>query len=405
VETSDAGNSRLMDKVHDGAATAGESTEVMAGESTVTETTRNGETSAGSNQAASGFRSVGHHDDSADLFSQTQTQVSPQGHHNKQHHDPRKEQNPAHVGICALEVYFPSLYVSQAELEVHDDCVGRYTEGLGQARMACCTDREDSVSMALTVASRLLSKFKVDPSEIGRIEVGTESAVDGSKSIATELMVLLERSGNTTVHGADNTSACYAGTHALLNACIWISSDVFWDGRFALVVAVDILMYREQSARPTGGAGSVALLVGRNAPLSVDPRLMAHHMQHMHHMKPVPSCERSPQVCYLLDALRKCHQRLQRATSQAWGPPSGESSAGSRVVDGATLLCFHSPYNKLVKHAVAELVRENLRPKCRDSADSVVTRKCVHTTMEFFVNSVLHNEHLPYISYPHTCYL
>ena len=38
-------------------------------------------------------------------------------------------------------------------------------------------------------------------------------------------------------------------------------------GRFALVVAADIAVYASGNARPTGGAGAVAMLVGPNAPL------------------------------------------------------------------------------------------------------------------------------------------
>ncbi len=45
-------------------------------------------------------------------------------------------------------------------------------------------------------------------------------------------------------------------------------SDV--TGRYALVVAGDIAVYATGSARPTGGAGAVAMLVGPNAPLAFE---------------------------------------------------------------------------------------------------------------------------------------
>ena len=41
-------------------------------------------------------------------------------------------------------------------------------------------------------------------------------------------------------------------------------------GRFALVVAADIAVYASGNARPTGGAGAVAMLVGTNAPLVIE---------------------------------------------------------------------------------------------------------------------------------------
>lgn len=43
--------------------------------------------------------------------------------------------------------------------------------------------------------------------------------------------------------------------------------SVFLTGRYALVVAGDIAVYATGNARPTGGAGAVAMLVGPNAPL------------------------------------------------------------------------------------------------------------------------------------------
>lgn len=41
-------------------------------------------------------------------------------------------------------------------------------------------------------------------------------------------------------------------------------------GRYALAVAGDIAVYATGSARPTGGAGAVAMLIGPNAPLAFD---------------------------------------------------------------------------------------------------------------------------------------
>lgn len=48
------------------------------------------------------------------------------------------------------------------------------------------------------------------------------------------------------------------------------SSCLFPAGRYALVVAGDIAVYATGSARPTGGAGAVAMLVGPNAPLAFE---------------------------------------------------------------------------------------------------------------------------------------
>ena len=46
----------------------------------------------------------------------------------------------------------------------------------------------------------------------------------------------------------------------------WI---IQWDGRLAMVVCGDIAVYAAGPARPTGGVGAVAMLIGPNAPLAL----------------------------------------------------------------------------------------------------------------------------------------
>jgi 3-hydroxy-3-methylglutaryl CoA synthase len=45
---------------------------------------------------------------------------------------------------------------------------------------------------SLTVVSSLLEKYNVDPKQIGRLEVGSETVIDKSKSIKTFLMQIFE---------------------------------------------------------------------------------------------------------------------------------------------------------------------------------------------------------------------
>jgi hydroxymethylglutaryl-CoA synthase len=125
---------------------------------------------------------------------------------------------------------------------------GKYTVGLGQTHMGFCTDAEDVCSIALTVFLRLVRKcvgrvaragscwlvcdnlkcsllrctsngkrslairnvcvhasglcsrrFNLSYRDIGRLEVGTESAMDNSKAVKTVLMQLFDGSGNNDV--------------------------------------------------------------------------------------------------------------------------------------------------------------------------------------------------------------
>ena len=137
---------------------------------------------------------------------------------------------PETVGIVALEVYFPSTCVDQTALEAFDgSSSGKYTIGLGQRKMGFCNDREDIHSLCLTVVQSLMEKTGVSYNDIGRLEVGTETILDKSKSTKTVLMQLFATSGNTNIEGLDTTNACYGGTQALFNAVSWVESSA-WDG-------------------------------------------------------------------------------------------------------------------------------------------------------------------------------
>ena len=82
--------------------------------------------------------------------------------------------------------------------------------------------------------------------------------------------------GNTNVEGVTCINACYGGTASLLNTVAWVESSE-WDGRYGVVVAADIAVYDTPNARPTGGAGAVAVLVGPGAPLKMVPRVRSTH--------------------------------------------------------------------------------------------------------------------------------
>ncbi|KAJ0405358.1 hypothetical protein ATCC90586_004495 [Pythium insidiosum] len=271
--------------------------------------------------------------------------------------DDARAQRPADVGILAMEVYFPATYVDQRDLERFDGVPeGKYTKGLGQDEMSFTGDREDPNSIALTVVAQLLEKYEVDPQEIGRLEVGTETLVDKSKSTKTVLMQLFEPSGNTDIEGVTTVNACYGGTAALLNAVAWVESSA-WDGRFAIVVATDIAVYARGPARPTSGCGAIAMLIGANAPLVIESRTRATHASHIWDFyKPDPAHEfptvdgRHSQACYLR-ALDDCYLRFcdknERLARDAKQPRFGITSMDFAV--------FHSPYNKLVQKSFSRL--------------------------------------------------
>uniref|UniRef100_A0A182SSX9 Hydroxymethylglutaryl-CoA synthase n=1 Tax=Anopheles maculatus TaxID=74869 RepID=A0A182SSX9_9DIPT len=263
---------------------------------------------------------------------------------------------PENVGIVGLEIVFPSQFVDQTELEAFDGVsAGKYTIGLGQQRMGFCSDREDINSLCLTAVRNLLDRHGTQLAQIGRLEVGTETIVDKSKSVKSVLMQLFEPEGVTDLEGIDTTNACYGGTAALLNAINWVESSS-WDGRLALVVCGDIAVYAQGSARPTGGAGAVAMLVGPNAPLRFERGLRATYMKHAYDFyKPDLSSE-YPVVdgklsiqCYL-SALDACYQLYRKKFAERH-----PDIVTPVTLDTFDAMIFHSPYCKLVQKSLARI--------------------------------------------------
>jgi len=230
---------------------------------------------------------------------------------------------------------------------------------------------EDIYSFALTACSNLLSKYKIDPDSIGRLEVGTETILDKSKSVKSVLMQLF--GDNTNIEGVDTVNACYGGTNAVFNTVNWVESSG-WDGRDAIVVTGDIALYAKGNARPTGGAGAVAMLIGPDAPIVVEPGLRGTYMQHAYDFYKPDLTSEYPIVdghysvrCYTeaLDACYKAYnKRESNLKSLANGHANGHANGNgvATPTDTKTLLdrfdymSFHAPTCKLVAKSYARLL-------------------------------------------------
>ena len=282
--------------------------------------------------------------------------------------------------------------VEQSELEKYDGVSqGKYTIGLGQTKMSFCDDREGTIiaslyatgsnfcfqdiySFSLTVLSRLLSKYQIDTDSIGRLEVGTETILDKSKSVKSVLMQLFGK--NTNIEGVDNVNACYGGTNAFFNAVNWVESSG-WDGRDAIVIAGDIALYAKGNARPTGGAGAVAMLVGPNAPIVVEPGLRGSYMQHAYDFYKPDLTSEYPVVdghfsinCYS-EALDGCYKAYNKREATLKSAANGHTNGTNGHVNGNGVhsegpsktgldrfdyMAFHAPTCKLVTKSYARLL-------------------------------------------------
>lgn len=256
------------------------------------------------------------------------------------------------VGIIAMELYFPDHMVLQSDMERHHNCAGKYTVGLGQEAITFCGNDEDPVSMALTAVQRLMERYGVDWKQIGRLEVGTESAFDRSKSIKTYLMQLFEDHGCNNIEGVDTYNACYGGTSALFNTIAWCQSEA-WDGRLGLVVCVDIADLDEEHCH-LSGAAAVAMLIGPDAALVMKPERASHMLHSWDFYKPVGWQDPFPVMRdgkHSIEVYMSCLDGCHKALSQKTGVTS--------LLQQHDYFVFHCSTTYLVKRAFDRLLQND----------------------------------------------
>ena len=97
------------------------------------------------------------------------------------------------VGIDSISYYVPSLYVDIEELaEKRNIPAEKLVHGLGLKKMATPDFDEDAASIAANSLFRLISENNINPKEIGRVYLGTESGIDSSKPTSSYVVEILE---------------------------------------------------------------------------------------------------------------------------------------------------------------------------------------------------------------------
>jgi 3-hydroxy-3-methylglutaryl CoA synthase len=98
------------------------------------------------------------------------------------------------VGIDAIYVYTPELYVDTAELALaRGEDPKHFTEGIGISKFSVAPPNEDQASMAATAAYRLMENYGVSPEDIFRIDTPTESGLDASRALVSDVVGMLEQ--------------------------------------------------------------------------------------------------------------------------------------------------------------------------------------------------------------------
>lgn len=179
------------------------------------------------------------------------------------------------LGIEAASFYVPSLYLEIKDLaEKRSIDPAKLEKGLGLYKMAVNDIHEDSATFAAEALLKLIQDYDVNPSEISRIYLGTESALDAAKPTGTFAMqmvekVLAEKFGERCFKNCDVVDlnfACIGAVDALHNCLDFVQVN---PDKKAIVIASDYAKYElESSGEYTQGGGAVALL------LSSDPKLL-----------------------------------------------------------------------------------------------------------------------------------
>jgi len=176
------------------------------------------------------------------------------------------------VGIDSVAFDLPKIYLPIKVLAENRNIEPeKLIKGLGLHKMSFPDVHQDVITFATNAVYKLIQQENLNPKDIARIYVGTESAVDSSKPIASYITALLEQQlGEGTFKYCDTldmTFACIGAVDALQTTLDFIRLN---PTKKAIVVATDNAKYDLNSTGEyTQGAGAIAMLVTSN------PRVLA----------------------------------------------------------------------------------------------------------------------------------
>ncbi|WP_028121891.1 hydroxymethylglutaryl-CoA synthase family protein [Epilithonimonas tenax] len=177
-------------------------------------------------------------------------------------------------GVDAASFYVPSLYLEIKDLaEKRGIEPAKLEKGLGLQKMSLPDVHEDAATFAAEALLRLIQDYKLNPKEISKVYLGTESALDAAKPTATYAVqmveeFLTEEFGERVFKHCDvidMTFACIGAVDALHNALDFVRAN---PSKKAVVIASDYAKYElASSGEYTQGGGAVALLVSAHPKL------------------------------------------------------------------------------------------------------------------------------------------
>ncbi len=286
------------------------------------------------------------------------------------------------VGIDAMYVYVPLLHVDNSELAVsRNEDPKHFIEGVGISTFSIPGPNEDQASMAATAAYRLMEANGISPKEIFRIDTPTESGLDASRALVSDVVGMLEQvygSGSLShVLGHEQKFACVSGMERLLDTAAWFAAE--WNPRkYGLILATDVAKYNLSSREePTQGAAAAALLIGSDPRLlEIIPGALGSAIRHEKGDFKKPG----GRTIALVDGQRSYASYLSEM-KEAWlnfdmsvrriafmKPRMGES-----ILDHVSRAVYHNPHKKMVMSAYASLLVHEWRslPRWKEVVEEI----------------------------------
>ena len=176
------------------------------------------------------------------------------------------------IGIDSIAFDIPKIHLPIKTLAENRNIEPeKLINGLGLTKMSFLDIHQDVVTLAANAVLKLMLQENLNPQEISRIYIGTESGVDSSKPIGSYLVSLLETQFDATSFKncdvTDLTFACIGAVDALQTTLDFIRLN---PDKKAIVVATDNAKYDlDSTGEYTQGSGAIAMLITAN------PRILA----------------------------------------------------------------------------------------------------------------------------------
>jgi hydroxymethylglutaryl-CoA synthase len=273
------------------------------------------------------------------------------------------------VGIDDLAIYVPKLYIDYKDFAQARGINPQKLEyGIGIKKMALVDTNQDSACMAANACLKLMQKNDLQPQNIGRMYVATESALDESKAMNSFVIGMLEEvyGEGSFEHagGIECKFACVSGSYALYDNTNWIRAEEN-NNKAAVVIVSDIAKYDIGSAGEyTQGAGAVAMLITENPRLlAFDSKIASTIIKNEYDFYR-PFGKETPLVngnysnlLYLIQVKKAFDSYKEKAIRTGLiRLRNGES-----ITDHIDLFSVHLPYRKMGEKALAYLLRHEWR--------------------------------------------